>query len=97
MIKHIVMFKLKEDCPVEKIAEAKKMALELKDKIPQIKNMEVGINSAEAPQSNYTIALNVDFENIDDLNSYQTNPSHLEFGKFISVLRTDRACIDYEY
>ena len=33
---------------------------------------------------------------IDDLNAYQVHPAHLEFGKFIGTVKTDRACIDYE-
>ena len=97
MIKHIVMFKFKEDCSCEKIETAREMALALKGKVPQIKDIRVGINSDKAPESNYTIVLDVDFETIDDLNAYQVNPNHLEFGKFIKELRTDRACIDYEY
>lgn len=97
MIKHIVMFKLKDDCPKEKITAARDMALALKNTVPQIKSINVGINSDDAPQDNYTIVLDVDFDSIDDLNAYQKNPNHLEFGKFIKDLRTDRACIDYEY
>jgi hypothetical protein len=91
------MFKLKQDCPSEDIKKAEEMARALKDKVAQIKDMKVGINSEKAPESNYTIVLEVDFENIDDLNSYQVNPHHLEFGKLINELKTDRACIDYEY
>lgn len=101
MIKHIVMFKLKDiadgKSAYENAVKAKEMAEPLKDKISEIKGMSVEINSDKAPESNYDIALICDFENIDDLNAYQTNPEHLKFGAFIKEVRTDRACIDYEY
>ena len=83
MIKHIVMFKLKE-------AEGRS------DNVKELKKGEVVINSKDAPESNYTIALICDFDTIDDLNAYQVHPAHLEFGKFIGTVKTDRACIDYE-
>jgi len=37
-----------------------------------------------------------DFENMDDLNTYQVHPAHVAFGQFIKPLREARACIDYE-
>jgi hypothetical protein len=61
------------------------------------KKGEVVINSAEAPESNYTIALICDFESIDDLNAYQVHPAHKKFGAFIAEIKTERACIDYEF
>lgn len=100
MIRHIVMFKLKEEydgkSAYENAAAAKEKALKLKDIIPEIKAMSVEINSEDAPESNYEIALICDFENIDALNAYQEHEEHKKFGKFICEIRTGRACIDYE-
>lgn len=100
MIKHIVMFKLKEAGgrgEYENAAEAKRRFDDVIANVKELKRGEVVINSKDAPESNYTISLLCDFETIDDLNAYQTHPAHLEFGKFIGSVKTDRACIDYEY
>ena len=100
MIKHIVMFKLKEAndrSEYENAVEAKARFNKVIENVSELKKGEVVINSADAPQSNYTIALLCDFESIDDLNAYQVHPVHKEFGAFIAELKTDRACIDYEY
>ncbi|MDE7365567.1 MAG: Dabb family protein [Ruminococcus sp.] len=94
MIKHIVMFKLND---ISKAEEAKERFNKVIENVSELKKGEVVINSADAPQSNYTIALICDFDSIDDLNAYQVHPAHKEFGAFIAEIKTDRACIDYEY
>lgn len=100
MIKHIVMFKLIEangKSAYENALEAKERFNKVIENVKELKKGEVVINSDEAPDSNYTIALLCDFENIDDLNAYQVHPVHKEFGAFIGGIKSDRACIDYEY
>jgi hypothetical protein len=100
MIKHIVMFKLKEAdgrSEYENALEAQKRFDNVIANVKELKKGEVVITSKDAPESNYTISLLCDFDSIDDLNAYQVHPAHLEFGKFIGSVKTDRACIDYEY
>ena len=100
MIKHIVMFKLKEangKSEFENALEAEERFDKVIENVKELKKGEVVINSADAPENNYTIALLCDFETIDDLNAYQVHPIHKEFGTFIAEIKTDRACIDYEY
>lgn len=100
MIKHIVMFKLKEAdgrSEFENAVEAQKRFDNVIANVSELKKGQVVINSKDAPESNYTIALICDFDSIADLNAYQVHPAHLEFGKFIGSVKTDRACIDYEY
>lgn len=94
MIKHIVMFRLND---VSKAEEVKERFDKVIENVSELKKGKVVINSAGAPDSNYTIALICDFESIDDLNAYQVHPAHKEFGSFIAEIKTDRACIDYEY
>lgn len=100
MIKHIVMFKLKDAegrTEYENAVEAQKRFENVIANVSQLKKGEIVINSKDAPQDNYTISLLCDFETIDDLNAYQVHPAHVEFGKFIGTVRIARACIDYEY
>ncbi|MDE6775593.1 MAG: Dabb family protein [Ruminococcus sp.] len=94
MIRHIVMFKLND---VSKAEEAKERFNNVIENVSEIKKGKVVINSADAPDSNYTIALICDFDSIDDLNAYQIHPAHKEFGAFIAEIKISRACIDYEY
>lgn len=100
MIKHIVFFKLADNAEGRTKAENAlfiKSELEnLKNSIPQIKFIEVGINSAEAPVGNFDIALNSEFESMADLDTYQAHPDHKRVAAYIGKVRTDRACVDYE-
>lgn len=100
MIKHIVMFNLKDTqdkTAYENALEAKERFNKVLENVSELKDGQVVINSADAPDSNYTIALICDFETIDDLNAYQVHSVHKEFGSFIAQIKEARACIDYEY
>ena len=85
----------KEAAAIEQ--EAKEKAEQLPAQIPQLKKLEVRLNSPSADPTNYEFALICDFETMDDLNTYQVHPAHVAFGQFIKPLREARACIDYEY
>ena len=100
MIKHIVMFKLKATegmSEYDNALEAKKRFEDVIAKVEELKKGELVINSADALESNYTIALICDFDDIEGLNAYQVHPVHVEFAKFIGTVKTERACIDYEF
>ncbi len=95
MIRHICMFKLKEENREENLAEALRRAESLRQ-IPHIRRFEVAFNAKEAPESNFELTLIFDFDSIDDLNAYQLDERHAAFGRYIGQIRTARACIDYE-
>ncbi len=101
MIKHIVMFKLEEEAEGKSKKENLELALEMlndfQNQIPTLKEFHAVVNSEETPESNYELALVCDFEDINGLNIYQEHPVHKEFGKYITKVRKQRACIDYEY
>jgi Stress responsive A/B Barrel Domain len=101
MIKHIVMFQLKENDGNKSKAEilevAKSMLQNFENEIPTIKKFEYVVNAKDAPANNCDLALICDFDDMDGLNEYQNHPKHLEFGKFITGVRESRACIDYEF
>lgn len=94
------MFRLKDTddrTAYENALEAKKRFKDVIAKVNELKKGELVINSADAPESNYTIALICDFDDIEGLNAYQVHPAHVEFAKFIGTVKTERACIDYEF
>ncbi len=101
MIKHIVMFKLKEEANGKTAKENLEGALErlknFEQEIPSLVHFEARVNSEKAPKSNYELALVCDFYDIDGLNEYQVHPVHKSFGAYITPVRESRACIDYEY
>jgi hypothetical protein len=98
MLKHIVMWKLKEvaECG-DRIQNARKMKHDLealKSKIPQIKNIEVGLNSLPS-EGSYDVVLYSEFESEQDLEAYQKHPEHVKVAQFIGTVRERRAVVDY--
>ena len=98
MVKHIVLFKLKDEVPeAEKLVVMKKFkeAIEaLPAVIPVIRKIEVGLNTN--PGETWHIALYSEFDNLDDVKFYATHPLHVAAGKIIAEVKESRACVDYE-
>ena len=63
MIRHICMFKLKEENKEANLKEAL-VRVEALRGIEQIQRFEVVVNDSEAPESNYEISLIFDFKNM---------------------------------
>lgn len=99
MIKHIVMWKLKEFADgKEKQENAKiiKTGLEsLQQKINELKFIEAGINISNSPQA-YDVVLYSQFENMEDLNIYQNHPEHIKVAEFVKKVVNERVVVDYE-
>ena len=99
MIKHIVCWTLKENAEgcikAENILKVKSALELLKEKIPEIKFMEVGVNFDTSPDA-FDISLYVEFENKDDLKIYQNHPGHIKVIDFLRKVRDKRTVVDYE-
>ncbi len=95
MIKHIVMWRFKEGEQDNMLLFRDKL-LALKGKIPEIKAMEVGININPSDRS-YDAVLVSEFESMEDLKAYSTNPLHVEVSDFCKSIRTESASCDYEF
>jgi hypothetical protein len=99
MIKHIVLFKLKDEVPQDekmRLATKFKEAIEnLPAKIPYIRNIEVGFNIN--PGENWNIALYSEFDTLEDVKLYAIHPEHLAAGKIIAQIKENRACVDYKF
>lgn len=98
MLKHIVMFKLKEEAlgrtKAENAAMIKRELEALKGRIPEIRALEVGINVNHVP-GEWDVVLVSEFDDLDSLKRYQAHPDHVKAGEFITQARTDRAFADY--
>jgi len=103
MIRHVVMWKLKEEAEgasKEKNAEKMKLILEgLKVNIDEIKNVEVGINISEDDEeagSPYDVVLISDFETDLDYTMYTRNAHHKKALNFINSVIEERHFVDYK-
>jgi len=99
MIKHVVMWKLKEEVDqrskAENALQVKEMLYELKVAIEEIKSMEVGIAAVHSA-SNFDIVLTTAFDNWKDLEAYLHHPEHDGVREFVTKVTFDRAVVDYE-
>lgn len=98
MVKHIVLFKLKDQVPSEeklRVMNLFKEAIEaLPVKIPVIRKIEVGLNMN--PAESWNIALYSEFDTLEDVKYYATHPDHVAAGKILAETKESRACVDYE-
>jgi hypothetical protein len=99
MVKHIVVFKLKEGVPQEEknalIAQFKKAIESLPAQIPVIRKIEVGFNIN--PKEDWHIALYSEFDSLEDVKTYAVHPGHVAAGKILAGIRETRACVDYQF
>jgi hypothetical protein len=98
MIKHVVMWKLKESAEggskEENAQKIKTMLEALEGKIEQIVRLEVGVNCRASGMS-YDAVLISEFEDWEALEAYQTHPEHVKVSEFVSKVREARAVVDY--
>ena len=99
MVRHIVLFKLRDDVPeAEKlrVMNAFKSAIEaLPAKISCIREIKVGLNIN--PNEKWHIALNSVFDTLEDVNFYAKHPDHVAAGKLLAEAKEERACVDFEF
>ena len=98
MIKHIVLFKLKEELAIDEkkaVMTKFKNAIEaLSAKISVIRKVEVGLNMN--PSESWDIALYSEFDSLDDVKVYATHPDHVAAAGIIADAKESRSCVDYE-
>lgn len=99
MVKHIVLFKLKEELPAtekQAVMNQFKEAIEaLPAKISVIRKIEVGLNVN--PAEAWDIALYSEFDSQEDVKTYAVHPDHVAAGKLLADVKLNRACVDYEF
>jgi hypothetical protein len=99
MIKHIVMWQLKDHAEgADKATNAIKMKALLdacSDIVPGILKLEVAIAQAGL-EATYDVVLYSEFESAAALDAYQNHPQHLALKPFVGAIRLARQCMDYE-
>ena len=94
MVKHIVLFTLKEGVNQEEVVEIAQNTLEsLVGKIPGLQWLEVN----GCYQGGTDFALYSEFDSREDLDVYATHPLHEEAKTKFFHFIDQRYCADYEY
>ena len=97
MVKHIILWKLKESLTEAEKAEAKgeaKRRLEsLNGKIPGMTELKVITNGLSS--SNADMMLDSSFTDEAALAGYQTNPLHVEAATYVRSVVESRLCLDF--
>ncbi len=92
MIKHIVMWKLKN---AGDAAQFKTRLDTCRGLVPGMKAFEVAVR-AEGFEANHDVVLYSVFDDKAALQSYLEHPTHVEVAGFLGTLRESRSVLDYE-
>lgn len=90
MIKHIVVWQIRENVSTEQKREMKRRLETLISRIPRVLKIEAGIDS-----DNETMSLYSEFTSKEALEAYQEHPSHREVVAFVKPLVAARSVCDY--
>ena len=93
MVKHIVMFKLKEK-KGENMEAAVSTLRGLDGKIESLKFIEVGVDFKESERS-YDLVLTTHFDDRDGLSAYASHPTHLPVIETMQNLCSNSIVVDY--
>ena len=97
MVRHIILWKLKESFTEEEKAaaraEAKRRLESLNGQIEGLVSLTVVTD--RLPSSNADMMLDSTFENVDALAGYQVNPKHLEAAGYVRSVVEARLCLDF--
>lgn len=99
MVKHIILWKLRDDIPAEQLADVKsgiKAGLEgLVGQVPGLVDVSVHIDAL--PTSNADVMLDSTLESYDALKDYAVHPAHVAVadGK-VRPYTAQRTCMDFE-
>lgn len=96
MVKHIILWKLKEEHNNNSVKEGIKNGLEgLLGKIPSL--IEISVQTSSLASSNADVMLYSVFENEDALKGYAVHPEHIHIADtFVRPFTQTRMCLDFE-
>jgi len=98
VIKHIVMWKLKDRAEgADKAANMARMKALLegcRNLVPGMGAFEVGL-ATPGLEATYDVVLYSEFDSRAALDAYQHHPQHVAIKPFIGAVRLERQCVDY--
>jgi len=100
MLKHVVMWKLKNHAEghsrPENAARIAEMLEALPSKIPEIKSLQIGFDVVRGDGS-FDVVLITEFDDLASLERYQRHPEHVKVAEFVSKVRDMKAAVDFEF
>jgi len=97
MIRHVVMFTLKDEATEEQIADAMAGLNGLPALIPEIRSFRLGRDIGVNP-GNHQLAVTADFDNVEGYLVYRDHPEHLRvIREKGSLVVASRAAVQFEY
>jgi len=97
-IRHIVIFKYKDESPSDQIQQVTNAFRALQSQIPGILSFEHGVNnSPEGANLGFTHVYTLTFENTQARDTYLPHPQHVLFGELLKHLDIleDAFIVDY--
>ena len=94
MIRHIVMFRIKDEFK-EEIPQLVKNFYGMKGKIEGMVSLEAGADFLHSDRS-YDVALITEFVSREALDAYQSHPVHLPVKKRMGEVRISSVACDYD-
>jgi heme-degrading monooxygenase HmoA len=99
MLKHIVMWKLKDHAEgadkATNAARLKQLLDGCSNLVPGIAEFEVAV-AQPGLEATYDVVLYSVFADRESLAAYQEHPDHVALKPFIGSVRLERQCMDYE-
>ncbi len=95
MIRHVVMWKFKEENKTENMEHARQILYALKPIIKEIRRMEIGFDVLKTDMS-YDMMLLTEFDSLADLKTYAVHPEHLKVSEFVRSVIESRVVLDCE-
>lgn len=94
MLTHVVFFKLK-DKSSGTLEKLKNDLLALKEQIPVLRSIEVGIDILQTERS-FDLVLYSKFDSLEDMQAYQIHPAHLKVAEYIQTVKETVYAVDFE-
>ena len=95
-LRHVVLFKFKDDADPAAVEKAIEAFAALPDKIPQIKEFEWGTNnSPEGLNKGLTHCFLLTFDSEEGRDIYLPHPDHKAFGALLGDILEDVTVVDY--
>lgn len=98
-IRHIVLWKFKEEDPTKLAAFIEEMKAEveaLADIIPEVHNLKVTANHPDRANTGDAV-LEAEFDNFEDMQTYLTHPDHVAAVGMVRPLVASGLTVDYEF
>lgn len=98
MLKHVVMWRFKEDVEGKSRTEhalwMKEHLEQLIGVVPEIRSLEVGVN-VNTGEMAYDAVLISTFDNAEALKKYKIHPAHQAVSAYCKAVRESRTVVDY--